>query len=50
MRDIFIQADEETSKIITKQKRGRLDISKPYVAVFLIITILLSIWAGICAS
>ncbi len=50
MRDIFIQADEETSKIIRKQQYGLLDASKPYFTALIIITMLLSLWAGLCAS
>jgi hypothetical protein len=50
MRDIFIRVDEETSRTMPRRESGLLEASKPYVTVFLIIAILLSVWAGFCAG
>jgi hypothetical protein len=50
MRESSIQIDEETSRIIPRQEYGLLEASKPYIMAFLIVTILLAVWVGLCAT
>ena len=50
MRDILVQMSEETSGRTVKPVSGLLEASKPYITAFLIVTILLSVWAGLCAA
>jgi hypothetical protein len=46
----LIHLNTETFNTPTKAHVGKLEASKPYVTVFLIVTILLSVWAGLCAA
>jgi hypothetical protein len=50
MRDISVQIGQETSRVVRRQDCGLFEASKPYALVFLIVTILLSVWAGLCAT
>jgi hypothetical protein len=50
MREDFIETGEETSGAIIRPVGGLLEASKRYITVFLIVTILLSVWAGLCAT
>jgi hypothetical protein len=50
MRDVPIQMSEETSGRTVKPVGRLLEASKPYIAAFLIVTILLTVWAGLCAA
>jgi hypothetical protein len=50
MRDIVLQVDKVTSDLRVKLSCARRAASKPYVTVFLLVTILLSLWAGLCAA
>jgi hypothetical protein len=50
MRDNSFQIDEETSRTTPTEACGLLEASKPYARAFLIVTILLSVWAGLCAT
>jgi hypothetical protein len=50
MRDVPVQMSEVTSGRMVKPVSGLLEASKPYIAAFLIVTVLLSVWAGLCAA
>jgi hypothetical protein len=50
MRETRIEVGEETSGKIVRPEISLLEASKRYITVFLIMTILLSVWAGLCAT
>jgi hypothetical protein len=50
MRDFSVQSDQETSRNTAHGRANVLEASKPYIAVCLIVTILLSVWVGLCAA
>jgi hypothetical protein len=50
MRDSFIQPAQETFSAVEKYRRWVLEAAKPYLTAFLIVTLLLTVWAGLCAA
>jgi hypothetical protein len=50
MRDSFIQPAQETFSAMEKYRRWVLEAAKPYLTAFLIVTLLLTVWAGLCAA
>ena len=50
MADARFQSDDELSTPAGNAPVELIDGAKPYLAAVLIVTILLSIWAGLCAA
>jgi hypothetical protein len=50
MGDFAIHLNAKTSGAAVKTRIGMIEASKPYFTVFLLVTILLSVWASLCAA
>jgi hypothetical protein len=50
MTDSRFQSGKETSTRFATFRYSLIGYGKPYLATVLIVTILLSVWAGLCAS
>jgi hypothetical protein len=50
MRDFFIEPEEETIPYTPQFSGSFREASRPYITAFFIVTILLSVWAGLCAT
>jgi hypothetical protein len=50
MRDFFMDADEETACVAPKYSGSFFEAARPYLTAFFIVTVLLSVWAGLCAT
>jgi hypothetical protein len=50
LRDFFVEPEEETFAHTPKFSGSFLDAARPYITAFVIVTVLLSLWAGLCAT
>jgi hypothetical protein len=50
MRNFLFQSEEENPSPATTEQVGLITASKPYFTACVIVTVLLSVWAGLCAA
>jgi hypothetical protein len=50
MRNFFMDTEEETACVAPKYSGSFFEAARPYITAFFIVTVLLSVWAGLCAA
>lgn len=50
MRDIFSYSDEDPPLPVARDQVGLIMASRPYAMALFIVTFLLTVWAGLCAT
>jgi hypothetical protein len=50
LRDFFAEPEEETFAHTPKLSGSLLEAARRYITAFFIVTVLLTVWAGLCAA
>jgi hypothetical protein len=50
LRDFFTAPEEETFAHTPKLSGSVFEAARPYITAFFIVTVLLSLWAGLCST